>query len=35
LRPPPPAMRTSLAAAVLLAIAAGFVYWLVAIYPKD
>jgi cytochrome b len=35
LRPLPPAMRSSLAAAVLLAIAAGFVYWLVAIYPKD
>jgi cytochrome b len=31
---PPPAHRPSLAALVLLAIAAGFVYWLVVVYPK-
>jgi cytochrome b len=34
MRPPQPALRSSLAAAVLLAIAAGFVYWLVVVYPK-
>jgi cytochrome b len=33
-RAPRPAQRSSLAAAVLLAIAAGFVYWLVVVYPK-
>lgn len=33
-RPPQPAHRSSLAAAVLLALAAGFVYWLVVVYPK-
>jgi cytochrome b len=34
LRPPQPAQRSSLAAAVWLALAAVFVYWLVRVYPK-
>jgi cytochrome b len=33
-RPAQPVHRSSLAAAVLLAVAAGFVYWLVVVYPK-
>jgi hypothetical protein len=33
-RPPQPVQRSSLAAAVLLALASGFVYWLVVIFPK-
>jgi hypothetical protein len=33
-RPPQPLHRSSLAAAVLLALAAGFVYWLVVVYPR-
>jgi cytochrome b len=32
--PPHPAQRSPVVAAVLLALAAGFVYWLVAMYPK-
>jgi hypothetical protein len=35
IRPPRPVRRSSLAAAVLLALAAGFVYWLVVIFPKS
>jgi cytochrome b len=34
MRPTQPVHRSSLAAAVLLAVAAGFVYWLVVVYPK-
>ena len=33
-RPPEPVHRSAIGAAVLLALAAAFVYWLVTIYPK-
>jgi cytochrome b len=33
-RPPQPVHRSSVVAAVLLAAAGGFVYWLVVVYPK-